>query len=776
MKRTIFDELKYLAIENGYILNSVNQRYEIYEVDGLDCYFNEHDFSSAIRFVNKELNGTGVSIEFFQISKLHDSRLKSALKSADTYITKNRLNYFDKNLTVKRVRKYICISTDKFSKNFPDDELRSGLHQSFFRMLGLGFKKLDTLEIKELLYNIISLDEDFRFVNSMSHREQILQSQISYTPDYMKIGNKYVAVLSLKNLPDHHDFFWLDYILDFLQYEYYFMSSIFVPDQNKEKVKLTLLRNTAKSIMNKSQNVDHEAEINYKDAETLKGDITAKGHTIVFSTQKIILWEESLPRLKKICETIQDDFRYSNFYFFPETLFHDKEFFRTLPGQTILSERGNKVLSQNALALLPLSSVDQGDVNQPFPLLLRSTTGQLFGFDAGSDARKNWNSSIYGASGGGKSVTMNMLIAFAMYPRIKAENGKIFIVDFAGEKDSSYKKLAQLFGGSFIPFDASGKYSINPFPPRSKMIKDGEFNADHLTFLGVCVDTIIGNVGDTSDCNLIRGIVSKALVAMYKDVEAPTLRDLPPYIENVNTDDIKLKSLVCTLLSDFLDESNPASKIIAGKTNIEYSDKPFVIFDLHGISKLPEKLQALLTFIVINEANKSAFEINGASFVILDEAAQLINDPKMKKLIIGLFMIARKSRTGVWTVTQNFKSFFDSGIAGEIRLNTTTTILLSHDSDTESKDFVAEKFGFTQKQKEAFVNLEANPKTGNYLALFLSTYESGETSAVIRMELSPFGFQLTQSDRIKNEYLEAVARKNKVSLIRACQMVANGED
>ena len=44
------------------------------------------------------------------------------------------------------------------------------------------------------------------------------------------------------------------------------------------------------------------------------------------------------------------------------------------------------------------------------------------------------------------------------------------------------------------------------------------------------------------------------------------------------------------------------------------------------------------------------------------------------------------------------------------------------------------------------------------------------------MELSPFGFQLAQSDRKQNDYIEDFAKKHKVSIIRACQLIANGED
>ncbi|MDX9801790.1 MAG: ATP-binding protein, partial [Spirochaetia bacterium] len=653
-------------------------------------------------------------------------------------------------------------------------EIKSKVHESFFNILGTGFRKLTTPEIKKLLYGIISMDDEFRVSPSMSVREELIQSQIRYFPEFFQIGNQFLAVLTLKNLPDDINYFDLDYILDFLQFEYMFVSAIQVPNQMKEKTRLTILRNTAKSAKYKSQNVDHEAEQKYQEAEDLKGLITAQGYSIVLSTQKIVIWNKDIDTLKQTAEYIQNIFKKREMFFFPEELFHDKEFFRSLPAQTILSERGNRVLSPNALALLPLSRIAQGDLNQPFPLFLRTTTGQLYGFDAGSDLRANWNASVYGASGSGKSVTMNMIIAFTMYSRIKAEGGKIFIIDFAGAENSSYRKMAQLFGGSFIPIDSTGKYSINPFPSRTQIIADGEFDASQLTFLSIVCDMIVGNTGDGTADNLKRGIISKAITGMYRDIENPSLRDLPGYVQNVDSEDTRLKSEIYKLLEDFLDVSNPASKIIAGNSNIEYSNNPFVIFDLQGITGLTDRMKQLLTFIVIQEAKKTAFKTPGFKFLIMDECAQLIKQPAMADLVEEMFATARKYRTGVWTVTQNFLSFKETNLSSKIKINTTTTIFLTHAEDPEAKRLVAADFGFTQQQKEAFESLRM--EKGKYsLALFLTTSESGQESAVVRMELSPFGFQLAQSDRKQNDYIEAVSKKYKVSIIRACQMIASGE-
>src|SRR5690606_19821087 len=100
-----------------------------------------------------------------------------------------------------------------------------------------------------------------------------------------------------------------------------------------------------------------------------------------------------------------------------------------------------------------------------------------------------------------------------------------------------------------------------------------------------------------------------------------------------------------------------------------------------------------------------------------DEAAQLIKDPRLSDLIEELFATARKYNTGVWTITQNFLSFKESNLSSKIKINTTTTIFLSHANDEEAKRLVASDFGFTETERGAFDSLRT--VKGEYaLALF----------------------------------------------------------
>jgi type IV secretory pathway VirB4 component len=498
---------------------------------------------------------------------------------------------------------------------------------------------------------------------------------------------------------------------------------------------------------------------------------------------KVVLWDKTKPGLKSKTDWLVDKLKSSGFYFYEEYLGHDLEFFKSIPAHTIFTNRAHRVLASNYVDLLPISRTSRGDLGEKNPLFMRNRFGELYGFDPFGSTRNNWNSMVLGASGSGKSVTMNMLIAHAMYPRIAAEGGKIFILDFAGAEKSSYLKMAKLFGGKFLPIDASGAISINPFPPQAEVLLGrgtedepprrsdqntvgGRWNTTTLTFLNIVLDLILANRGEGMESDIFRGIISRAIMELYKKVPNPTLKDVLSFIHD---EDREKEAILKKLLTGFL--SSPESKLVSGQGTISYGNEPFVIFDLQGISSLPPKLQELVTFIVVEEARKAAFRTSGCKFIIFDEVAQLIKDHRMVSLIDEMYSTARKHRSSIWTITQNFLSYKESALSSKIKINTTTTIFLSHAADEEAKRLVAADFGFSDQERSAFASLHT--KKGEYsLALIRTITNRGEDAEVVRIELSPLDYWLATSDDRDNERLAEIMREQNCSIIEACHYAA----
>ena len=752
--------LKIASIEDDSIVTTGMQRFTMWETAGIDCYFREPDLTRAYNAFMREMK-EGTTVEFFQISKLADDTIENRFKTETDIITKQRLSYIRK-AGIKKVRNFFLISDDPPKKEFPKEPLNLQYHKNMINSFGLRSRRVNDEEIRELLYQIISFDNRLKIHPDMTVREQLIQKQCSAGPEFFKVGDTYCKVLSLKHLPDATRPFMLSYLLDYLLYDYILSVSLNILPQGKEFVSLEAKERFFIATSGRG------AAKNARETDELMTLLAESRHKIGYMSAKIIVWSRDLKQLERQAIELTNLMKNENCFFEEETWAHDLEFFKSIPSQMSYSERQHRVLSPNYIDMIPVSGHGHADAYGKHPLFLRNRFGEIYGFDAGSTKRNNKNGSIFGCSGSGKSVTVNAMIAHTFFPNIRADKsnpGRIFIVDFAGAENSSYLKMADLYGGVFIPVDSKGRVVINPFPERSKILIDGKWDSSQLNFLNIAMDLILEIREKSMNADLYRNIISRAVRNMYQKIERPVLGDLINFIED---DDIEKAKTLKKLLQGFLDD--PVSKIINGHSTIDYGNDPFVIYDLQGITGLNEKLKELLTFIVIQEAKRTAFEITN-SFIMFDEAAQLIKDPRLGDLIEELFATARKYNTGVWTITQNFLSFKETNLSSKIKINTTTTIFLSHANDEEAKRLVAEDFGFTGPERGAFDSLKT--VKGEYaLALFRTQLGDTLESEVVRIELSPFDYAVATSDKEDNRLLKSYAKKRGITLIDACSEAA----
>lgn len=752
--------LKIAAVEDDFILTTSMQRFSVWETDGADCYFSSSGLQRAYSFFMSEVR-EGTSVEFFCVSHDSDDVVEERSAAESEPVIKQRLNFIRRN-GVKKSRYFFVVSDDPPKTKFSERSVDIGYHKNLVGSFDMKFRRLETADIKRLLYDLISFGGEMKLHPEMTVREELIQQQCSATPGYFKVGNVFCKVLSLKFLPKETHPFMIPRLLDTFSGNFTFSVSFFVLPQSREL--LSLEAKERFYIASSGRGAAHNAE----ESDDLMNLLTVSKHKIGFLSAKIVISENALSVLEKRSSDIRNLMKNEGFFFEEETWGHDLEFFNSLPSLMGGSERQHRVISPNFVDMIPAARHGHGNSDGRFPLFLRNRFNEIYGFDAGSSRRNNKNGSIFGCSGSGKSVTVNTLIAHTFFPNIRASRdfpGRIFIVDFAGAENSSYLKMVKLYGGVFVPIDSSGKVVLNPFPKRDEVFKNGEWNGSVLNFLNITMDLILEIREKNMNADLFRNIVSKAIRNMYLAESEPVLSDLIDFIEDSDNSKVEI---IKKLLAGFIED--PVSKIINGKSTVSYGKEPFIIYDLQGIGGLNGKLKELLTFIVIQEAKKSAFEITN-SFIIFDEAAQLIRDPRLSDLIEELFSTARKYNTGVWTVTQNFLSFKEASLSSKIKINTTTTIFLSHANDEEAKRVIAEDFGFTNYEKSAFESLKT-VKCEYSTALFRTQIADSTESEVVKIELSPFDYAIATSDKEENRLLAAFAEKLGVSLADACAEAA----
>ena len=752
--------LKIAAVEDNFILTSSMRRFSVWETEGADCYFLSPALQRANSFFMREVR-EGTTVEFFTVIRGKDELVEERCSSESEPVIRQRLGFLRRK-GVKKSRSFFVVSSDMPKSGAPADAPDMNYHKNLVQSFEMNARQADTSEIKELLFELVSFGGEMKIHPEMSIREELIQKQCSATPEYFKVGGTFCKVLSLKFMPKETFPFMIPRIIDTFSGNFSYSVSFTVLPQSRELLSLEAKERFYIATSGRG------AAKNAKETDELMNLLTVSKHKIGFLSAKIVVSESDPLFLEKRAEEISLLMKNGGFFFEEETWGHDLEFFKSLPSLMSLSERQIRALSANFTDMFPAARHGHGDFDGRFPLFLRNRFGEIYGFDAGSSKRNNKNGSVFGCSGSGKSVTVNTLIAHTFFPNINSDKnfpGRIFIVDFAGAENSSYLKMVKLYGGVFIPIDPSGKIVINPFPKRSEVCVNGEWNSSALNFIGTILDIVLEIREKNMNADLFRNIVSKAVRSMYAAKEEPVLGDLPDFVEDEDTEKAEI---IRRLLCGFLDD--PVSKTINGRSTVDYGKQPFVIYDLQGISGLSEKLKELLTFIVIQEAKRSAFEITN-SFIVFDEAAQLIKDPRLADLIEELFATARKYNTGVWTVTQNFLSFKEAALSSKIKINTTTTIFLSHANDEEAKRVIAEDFGLSEAEKEAFGSLRT--VKGEYSTALFRTQKGAELeSEVVKIELSPFDYAVATSDKEENRLLEKFAGIRGLDLIDACAEAA----
>ena len=615
----------------------------------------------------------------------------------------------------------------------------------------------------------------------MSPREWLMQSPIDWQTDSVRFGKRWHKVLSLKSLPDETQFTMMETFCH-LPVDFRLVMHLLVPDQDRAQGAFRQQRRIANADAGRGLHVRDEARThNLAEANGLAALLAQTRQKLVRVGLQLVVWADDKETLDDRVQRVSEHLRSQQLAFIEENGRHDWELTKTLPGMGTKFDRWRLCTSNNAVDLMPVFGGCHGD-RRPV-LLIKTARDELFSFDPVAPYRNNHNATVFGASGAGKSVFMNMLIVSAMLSNRTA--GRLMVVDFAGERRSSYLMVAQLFGGRFVPvLSESHATAINPFPRPRRALVDGDVTGSTLNFLKVFTDMLLQNTGGAKDEELYRGIVQRAIIDTYRQERgehAPTYDDLLETLRSYrgapDVDRDRLRVLI-ELLSSFL--RTPDARLFNRRSSISVSDD-FVIFDLFGIDSLAPSLQQAVTFLVTHYVKGLAFDAtdSGTKYIVMDEVAQLLRQPSMQALVHELYATARKHRTSVWTVTQRYADYVASGVADIINLNSSTAIFLSHASAERARRQIAEDFDFNGRDRHLFESLVT--RKGEYSEALLrtevvdATGEKRSISAKVKLTLSPFDYQLATSDAVdRARQQQALAANPNRSVAEVLDALARG--
>ena len=402
----------------------------------------------------------------------------------------------------------------------------------------------------------------------------------------------------------------------------------------------------------------------------------------------------------------------------------------------------NITMGNEVTAKLPIHAEWKG-VPEP-GVLFMGRRGQLFHWNPFYRISSgNYNICVFGPSGGGKSVFLQVLASSMM-----AQNTRVFILDIG----QSFASLAKLLKGEIVQFGKQVKLALNPFAGFNAGMDSDDFN----DLIKVAKELLIIMCGVTSDrgaAELEKSIKDSVQRSNYQ----LDINGFAKYLEQSKSS--LLQGYAATLYSYTRD--GIYGKYFSGVKSAGFKEQ-ITIFEFEEIKK-DEKILAIILQILLMEITNQFFtgDRNQRFMIMVDEAWMLLD------YAAGFFAefarTVRKYGGSLVTCVQNFNDLQKTDQHRAILENSTWTMLLKQD----------EKGLGAFKESEAFKDMLPLIKSislvpGKYSEMLLS---ATGVSVVARLALDEYSNALYSTDSDDFNYLKR-AQEQGISLDVAIEKLA----
>lgn len=281
------------------------------------------------------------------------------------------------------------------------------------------------------------------------------------------------------------------------------------------------------------------------------------------------------------------------------------------------------------------------------------------------NSESNYNISLVGTSGSGKSVAMQEIAVSTL-----GNGGAVYVMDVG----RSFKKTCELFEGEFIDFSRKSKICINPFstiPDDPEEIEDAHIMAKSI--IGTMARPIRG-IDELEDT-----YIEQAISEVWdRKRQKTTITDIA---EVLKAKDDKVSKDLGELLFPYTDRGN-YGRFFNGEANIKLNNR-FIVFEFEELQKRPDLcsvvLQVLSTIVTnrIYLGDRSQF-----TNLILDEAWSFLNTEIAGKFVEAAARRMRKYEGSLITGTQDLEDFMSNATAKATFKNSAWKLLLQTNNDS----------------------------------------------------------------------------------------------
>ncbi len=405
--------------------------------------------------------------------------------------------------------------------------------------------------------------------------------------------------------------------------------------------------------------------------------------------------------------------------------------------------------SKEPAGFLPIAGEWQGTRSQG--MLLKGRRGQLITWSPFDNDGGNYNVTIVGTPGSGKSVFMQDMITSHL-----GIGARAFILD----KGRSYEKLTKLLNGRFVEFTSKIKLCLNPFTNIPTQTK--EMAEESLSMLTPVIANMVAPLRGVSDIE--NGYISEAIRKVWdkkrnnaeiEDIRAWFLKQAS---EQPNNEIVRNLGIMLNPYG----KDGIYGRYFNGTANFNIDDRNsqtlfnnLITFELEELSSKKDLQVVIIQMLIMQISNKMLLGDRKTPFmIVIDEAWDLLRGKESGEFIEKLVRCCRKAFGSIVVGTQNINDFNQSPAAQACLANSDWKCFLRLNLENIDQMQVDDNFKLDPNKASLMKTLKT--KQGEYSEILIT---SGGSYTVARLALDTFSAKLysTKAD----EYTEVMTELEK---------------
>lgn len=357
----------------------------------------------------------------------------------------------------------------------------------------------------------------------------------------------------------------------------------------------------------------------------------------------------------------------------------------------------------------------------------------------------NWNTAVVGASGSGKTFTVQMLLSDAM-----AEGSlELIIVDKKGD----YAPLVTLAQGATISIAPGAGVTLNMFDLPPGTIEPSE---EKMSFLQRVFHILKSGVQD-DDIFLKEQLWAEAVRTAYQAaleripgedtfrLNPITLSDVLNTLPNLarlagRAIGAEEKSLARKLAVELgIWTQGAMGRFLDGRTNVVMGDNPVIYFDIAGFDAFDDPRVTALGITLISQliyARLNNSPRDRKKIIIFDEAHAVFKIEAAASLVTDLYRRARSYGAGVWTMTQSIADYQGPYVKGVLDSTSIFMILRV----PEQEQLVVQTLGLPDSVATYLATLERRNGEWSELLYVLRGEDSRLRGDILRIAPTPLDY------------------------------------